>query len=80
LNPRSAEAWYYQGLLLDKKRDYNKAAESFSNAVRYRATHPQAWLNLAYALKNAGKPSEARNAFREHQRVTNASGLAKKSS
>jgi tetratricopeptide (TPR) repeat protein len=70
LDPKAAESWYYQGLVHDWKGDYLEAAESFKKATRYRPAHPQAWLNLAHAYRKAGRPTEAREAFIAHQKVT----------
>ena len=69
LNPGYAEAWYYQGLLLDRQGTYDEAAKAFRNTVRLRPNHSQAWLNLAHAYKKANRPTEARQAFQEHQKV-----------
>lgn len=68
LDSGSAEAWYYQGLLLDRAGAPAEAAKAYRNAVRLRPAHPQAGLNLAYALKKAGRQAEAREAFAAHQR------------
>lgn len=68
LDSGSAEAWFYQGLLLDRAGEPAEAAKAYRNAVRLRPAHPQAGLNLAYALKKAGRQAEAREAFAAHQR------------
>ncbi len=70
LNPGYAEAWYYQGLLLDKQGAFDEAAKAYRNAVRLKPNHPRAWMNLAYAYKKANRPNEARQAFQEHQKST----------
>jgi Flp pilus assembly protein TadD len=70
LNSRYPEAWYYQGLMFDKKGDFDAAAKAYQTTVRLRPNHPQAWMNLAHSLKKAGKTTEARQAFQEHQRRT----------
>ncbi len=69
LDPSSAEAWYYQGLLLDKRGAFDEAAKAYRNTVRLRPAHPQAWLNLANAYKKTGRPTEARQAFIQHQKL-----------
>lgn len=67
LASKSANAWYFSGLLYDKLEDLKSAAEAYRKAVRLDPNHPNAWLNLAHSLKKAGRPSEASQAFREHQ-------------
>ncbi|MEN3943358.1 tetratricopeptide repeat protein [Prosthecobacter sp. SYSU 5D2] len=68
LNAGYSEAWYYQGLLLDKRNEPAEAAKAYRNTVRLRPDHPHAWMNLAHAYKKAGRNSEAREAFMEHQK------------
>lgn len=70
LNSRYPEAWYYQGLISDKKGDLDTAIKAYQATVRLRPGHPSAWMNLAHSLKKAGKSTEARQAFLEHQRRT----------
>jgi tetratricopeptide (TPR) repeat protein len=68
LNPGSPEAWFYQGLLLDKQGAHDEAAKAYRNTVRLRPTHSKAWLNLAHAYKKANRPTEARQTFLEYQK------------
>lgn len=70
LNPANAEAWFYQGLLLDRDGNPAEAAKAYRNTVRLRPGHPRAWINLAYAYKKSGQATEARQAFIEHQKRT----------
>lgn len=70
LNSRYPEAWYYQGLLSDKNGDLDTAIKAYQTTVRLRPGHPSAWMNLAHSLKKAGRGTEARQAFLEHQRRT----------
>jgi len=70
LNSRSPDAWYYQGLLSDKQGDLDTAIKAYRTTVRLKPTHSRAWMNLAHALKKAGKATEAREAFLEHQKHT----------
>ncbi len=70
LNTRSADAWYYQGLLAEKKGDMDTAIKAYQATTRLKPTHSTAWMNLAHAFKKAGKGTEAREAFQEHQKRT----------
>lgn len=70
LAPGHADAWFYQGLLLSRRQDHRKAAEAFRSATRQQPRHPHAWLNLAHAYLKLRRDTEARLAFREHQRIT----------
>ncbi|MBL9133929.1 MAG: tetratricopeptide repeat protein [Verrucomicrobiaceae bacterium] len=70
LNPRSAEAWYYQGLISDKKGDLDTAIKAYQTTTRLKPSHKTAWMNLAHSLKKAGRATEAREAFMEHQKRT----------
>ncbi|MBE7498324.1 MAG: tetratricopeptide repeat protein [Verrucomicrobiaceae bacterium] len=70
LNARSADAWYYQGLLSDKKGDLDTAIKAYQSTTRLKPDHKSAWMNLARTLKKAGRDTEARQAFLEHQKRT----------
>jgi cytochrome c-type biogenesis protein CcmH/NrfG len=69
LNPRLADAWYYQGLLSQRQGDVETAIRAFQTTARLSPRHPHAWMNLAHALKKAGRAGEGREAFIEHQKV-----------
>jgi tetratricopeptide (TPR) repeat protein len=76
LEPGHADAWFYQGLLLSRRQEHLKAAEAFRSATRQRPGHPQAWLNLAHVYLKLRRDTEARLAFREHQRVSQRTAVA----
>lgn len=62
------EAWYYQGLLFEKAGELQAAVDAYRKTVRLNPAHPQAGKNLAYALKKAGRNTEARQAFQDYQK------------
>lgn len=55
-------------MIFDKNGNSDEAAKAYRNTVRLRPSHPQAWKNLAFALKKSGHSTEAKEAFQEYQR------------
>ncbi|MFZ4594115.1 MAG: tetratricopeptide repeat protein [Verrucomicrobiaceae bacterium] len=68
LDSSLADAWFFKGLLLDADKQSLVAAEAFRRAAKLNPKHPHAWMNSARAYLKAGRDTEARMAFREHEK------------
>jgi len=68
LDSSLADAWFFKGLLLDADKQPLVAAEAFRRAAKLNPKHPHAWMNSARAYLKAGRDTEARMAFREHEK------------
>lgn len=70
--PSSEKAFYQLGAVyLDKKKDYNKAAQAFSKATQIDPTYDLAYYSLGVSLTELGRYAEAINALDSALEMTN---------
>jgi tetratricopeptide (TPR) repeat protein len=63
LDPRSADAHYNLGLVLDRLGSAGAAQEHYRAALRVKPNYWQAHVRLALALRDSGEPAAARQHF-----------------
>ena len=58
--PEPADAWFARGTQLQQRGALEEAVSAYREALRGRAAFPEAWNNLAAALRALRRPDEAR--------------------
>jgi cytochrome c-type biogenesis protein CcmH/NrfG len=69
-DPDDASGHHNLGTLLLRLKRYDEAAQSFRQALRFRADAPATYLHLGYALKESGRLEEAVAAWRQVLRLS----------
>ncbi len=67
--PRSADAEYNKGLENKAAQRFPAAAADFRRAVDLRPNFPEAWNELGFVLRHAGRPAEAIQAYDQALRL-----------
>ena len=57
-----------RGIVLTKARRFAEAVEAYRQSLRYRPTYAGTYLNLGYALRDAGRINEAKEAWEQAAR------------
>jgi tetratricopeptide (TPR) repeat protein len=60
LNPKSAEAWNYKGVILSKQRNYTEAVKAFSNTTMLNEQYATAWKYKGDALAHLGHTNHSK--------------------
>jgi tetratricopeptide (TPR) repeat protein len=60
LNPKSADAWNYEGVILNKKGNYALAAKAFSNTTMLNSRNSAAWKYKGDALAHLGHDNHSK--------------------
>ena len=63
------EVRYNEGHALAKQRDWKGAEAAYRDALRGRATFPEAWNGLGYVLRQQGRYDESVRAYHEALRL-----------
>jgi len=65
----SAESEYNRGIRARIVKDWTMAVSAFRKAIALRATFPEAWNELGYALRNQGRYPDSLAAYEEALRL-----------
>src|SRR5688572_7971003 len=65
----TAESQLNEGLALARRQDWAAAERRYREAIRLRASFPEAWNGLGYALRKQGRYAESVQAYHEALRL-----------
>jgi tetratricopeptide (TPR) repeat protein len=76
LNGKFWESHYELGLLLERRRDFEGAADEYRRGIELNGDNPTPHYHLARVYDRLGKTAEAVAEHTEHERLSNAETLA----